>query len=101
MMKRMTLKELYRAGFRDTVDHETFLSQENRDKRFNELEKLHKNDHDIYFRKTSLSNQRLHPMYIRDANQFGLGEAAADSGFGNTSYMIMHKKLYKIEKWAR
>jgi len=47
-------------------------------------------------RRYSMRNQQLHPMYLRDAAEHGLAEAAADRGFGNTEYRTVFGVIYCI-----
>ena len=47
-------------------------------------------------RRTSIRNQLLHSMYLEDAAAHGLGDLAADTGFGNTSYRTQIPVVYSF-----
>lgn len=69
------------------------MSKANRDAAFKHLGKS------SGWRKTSIRNQLLHPMYVEDFEQVtGIGLIAADRGFGNTIYKTHFAVLYKIEE---
>jgi hypothetical protein len=64
-----------------------FIDKANRDKAFDLLKRA-----GIVARKTTSSYQRLHPEYVEDY----VGEI--ETGFGNSMYQTLFKKLYKIER---
>ena len=97
-IKKMTIAELMRAGFRN-FDDLKFISKERRDKEFEFRNKYTSNDN--YVRKTTLTNTRIHPMYIEDAKLEGLAKEANDTGFGNSVYQTHFKKLYAIQLWRK
>ncbi len=68
-----------------------FMNKANRDKAFKEM----KNQGINNIRKTSMSNQLMHPMYIED---WPYPLSQADKGFGNTIYKTHFSKVYGIRE---
>lgn len=64
-----------------------FESKETRDKEFKRMK-----SEGMKVRKSSTSNQLIHPQYIEDFD----GPEKNDTGFGNSSYKTHFSKLYKI-----
>jgi hypothetical protein len=67
---------------------EAYQSREKRDARARELIKQ---GHRV--RRSSLSNQQLHPMYVVDFE----GPEKKQTGLGNTVYNTFFAKLYMVE----
>jgi len=69
------------------------MKKENRDKAFKEIP-----GHERYrFRRSSVKNQLIHPMYIEDYEEVtGNKLTAQDKGFGNTIYKTHFGTLYEI-----
>jgi hypothetical protein len=65
----------------------SFMVKANRDRAFNLLSAK-----GVRARKTSSSNQRIHPEYVEDY------VGVIETGFGNTMYQTPFKKLWKIER---
>jgi len=65
-----------------------YQSKDLRDTVYNQLVREGKS-----VRKTSISNQQLHPQYVADFE----GAEKFDTGFGNTVYKTFFKKLYSVE----
>lgn len=66
-----------------------YMNKENRDKAFREL----KAKGITNIRKTSISNQLMHPIYIED---WPHPLTETDKGFGNTIYKTHFSKVYSI-----
>ena len=63
-----------------------FMNKENRDKAFILVKQAGLNA-----RKTTSSNQRIHPEYIEDY------KGTIETGFGNSMYNMNFSKLYNLE----
>lgn len=75
--------------------HRTFMNKANRDAAYKQAGNRG--------RRSSISNQLLHPMYVEDYEQeTGRKLTQADKGFGNTIYKTHFSKLYLLddpERW--
>lgn len=63
-----------------------YSKKENRDKAAKELTDAGKT-----VRKSRVTNQQLHPMYVEDLPD-------GNTGFGNTEYRTFHSVLYSLEE---
>ena len=84
-----TLNVVNRISIKRTVYYQ---NKENRDMAFKILkESDFLKDNNMIARKTSTTNQNIHPEYIEDY------EGTIEIGFGNSMYQTLFNKLYKIE----
>ena len=66
-----------------------YMSKDNRDIKAKELQ-----SQGLAVRRSSISNQLLHPQYVED---YPRKLSPEECGFGNTIYKTYFAKLYKVE----
>lgn len=72
---------------------ETFMNKTNRDERARELK-----EEGYTVKKSSVRNQLLHPMYIKDyEKETKIKLSQADKGFGNTIYKTHFSAIYIVK----
>ena len=69
--------------------HYLFMSKENRDRKAKELQQ-----EGLQVRRSSISNQLLHPMHVED---YPRKLSPEECGFGNTIYKTHFSKLYEVK----
>lgn len=70
-----------------------FMRKENRDKAFRGIPKEERHR----FRRSSIRNQLIHPMYIEDYEEVtGIKLTPQDKGFGNVIYKTHFSVLYEL-----
>lgn len=70
-----------------------FMKKENRDEAYKAIPKIIRHN----FKRSSVRNQLLHPMYVEDYEKVtGHRLTPEDRGFGNTLYRTHFPVLYEI-----